>query len=113
MRFRHFLIVATLAVIGALATSAAVNACSVTWDEPGNAGWIEGIRFYRDGVPTEPTAPQTPIPPALCADAGVVPCVTCVYTATFYRGGDEGPQSAPLAVSVGFPAGGRIEMMAQ
>lgn len=51
-KFNRF-IVAVLAIVGAIAPSEAVNACQITWDDPGSVGWIEGIRFYSDGAPTE------------------------------------------------------------
>jgi len=48
------------------------------------------------------------------ADIGVVPCATCVYTATFYRGLDESAQSDPLAVTIdGVPQFGTITLSAQ
>jgi hypothetical protein len=73
--------------------------------------WLEGIRFYRDGTETG-IAPATP--PTTCADAGVTPCATCVYTARFYRGADEAADSGPLAVTIkGVPQFGTITLQAE
>jgi hypothetical protein len=48
------------------------------------------------------------------ADVGVTPCGTCVYTARFYRGADESPDSDPLAVTIqGVPQFGTITIQAQ
>jgi hypothetical protein len=99
--------------IAAVATawSFQADACTITWDTPTDVDWLEGIRFYRDGTETG-TAPATP--PTACADAGVTPCGTCVYTARFYRGADESPDSDPLAVTIqGVPQFGTITIQAQ
>jgi len=83
-------------------------ACTIAWDAPapGDIGWLEGIRFYRDGVEV---GTASVIPPVDCTSAGVEPCPDCVYTAKFFRGAEESLSSDPLEVAVGgSPTGGVI-----
>jgi len=89
-----------LLILTVLISSPVFAECQITWDDPANADWIEGIRLYRDGVEVG-TGPV--LGPVACADVGVTPCATCVYTARFYRVADESADSSPLAVSLPIP----------
>jgi len=100
-------------LFAAAAAVLSVNAaaCEISWDAPTDVGWIEGIRFYRDGTEI---GVANPVPPVTCEAVNVQPCATCVYTATFYRGDKESAQSDPLAVSIkGVPQFGTITVQAQ
>jgi hypothetical protein len=99
--------------IAAVATawSFHADACEITWDTPADVGWLEGIRFFRDGAEIGTAAPT---PPVACDVVGVQPCATCVYTARFFRQADESPDSNPLAVTIqGVPQFGTITIQAQ
>jgi hypothetical protein len=99
----------TIAAV-ATAWSYHADACTITWDTPADVEWLEGIRFYRDGAETG-TAPATP--PTACADVGVTPCGTCVYTATFFRQTDESEDSRLSVTIKGVPQFGTITLQAQ
>lgn len=90
-------------------TAMQAGACSLTWDEPDNAGWLEGIRFYRDG---QQIGTADPRPPVDCATVAVIPCATCAYTAAFFRGDQEGPRSEPLGIEIDAPGAARIILTA-
>jgi len=79
-----------LMFLATMAWSFHANACQIS-------EWIEGIRIYRDGVET---GTSSPVPPATCTSVGVTPCGSCVYTARFYRGTEESPDSEPLIVEI-------------
>jgi hypothetical protein len=107
---KNFLALLTIAAV-ATAWSFQADACTITWDTPTDVEWLEGIRFYRDGNEIGTAAPM---PPVACDVVGVTPCATCVYTARFYRGADESPDSNPLAVAIkDVPQFGTITLRAE
>lgn len=79
-----------------ITASFSVGACDLGWDYA-DSSWLEGFRFYQDGVETGTAAPE--LRTVSCETAGLIAGPGAV-TATAYRGTDESPQSAPAAFSL-------------
>lgn len=73
------------------ATSFSASACDLEWTYE-DSSWLEGFRFYQDGVETGTADPELRTIP--CDAVGLVAGPGAV-TATAYRGTDESPQSDP------------------